>query len=196
MALLNSPGRHDPTRDLPSLGIRSVLGKMLGLVLTDRVYWAVKLASGQMYSELTLMNDPSFPAGKRPFDWALDLVANGEVKRIKELFLFCPPNRYNPAGQTARLPLLEPGTAFQFKVGFLDSNLAGGTRSFVAQVIGRVDDKETGDCTCFVWDGLACHGEGALLTPFSSNVYRFGTWRPEIAPIGQISFEVQGLSLG
>jgi hypothetical protein len=122
------------------------------------------------------------------------MVTTGDIKKIAELWLLCPPNKENPLGQVARLPITEPGTAFQFKIGFLDMGVSGtsGARSDrVAHLIGRVDDKETGDCTCFIWD----NDWQRLSQPWHSTVYAFGTWRPEIAALGRLSFDVLGLSL-
>src|SRR5690242_11064514 len=91
------------------------------LMKIDRSYWAVKLKNDQWLSEARLTYDKgSF----RHFDWSNDLVATGDVLKIKELWLLCPPNKFSPLGNTARLVIEEPGTAFQFKVGHADSNIA------------------------------------------------------------------------
>ncbi len=178
--------------------VRSILGNILSPLLVSVPFWAVKLDDGSFRSERDLVRDgnrqdePGRPAGKRPFDWALDLVQSGEIHRVKELWLFCPPDRLNPLGQTVRLPIIERGTAFQFKIGYFDSNIAAGERSCVAQVIGRVDNKETGDCICFIYDRVL----GGLIANWRSNVYHMGTWRPgEIAPMAAISPELHALSL-
>lgn len=162
--------------------ITSVLGSIVGVFLPDRPYWAVKLSTGKWACELDRRGD-------RPFDWTLDLIDTGDIKKIRELWLFCPPNPANPFGQTARLPITEPGTAFQFKVANLDA-FGGQGRSLASQVIGRVVDKHEQICECFVWDA----GLNALGT-YNTTIPNFGSWRPEIAPIATLSHEVLGLSL-
>jgi hypothetical protein len=168
--------------------IPSIFGSLIGRILPDRPYWAVKLTSGKMLTELDTQFD-HLHGYARPFDWTLDLVSTGDILKVTELWLFCPSNVLNPRGQIARLPIPEPGTAFQFKVGMMDAFGEPG-RGMIAQCIGRVDDKETGVCTCFVWDTQL----GALGT-WSSNIYAMGSWREDIGAIGAVSHDVLGLTL-
>lgn len=170
--------------------ITSVLGSTIGRFYGDRSYWAVKLSNGKFQSELDSVFDLAH-AGKRPFDWTLDLVATDDIMKVKELWLFCPPSSINPFGSTAHFPILIPGTAFQFKVSNMDSSLVASTKSMVSQVIGRVDDPATGDCTFFVYDAPL----NAMSFPLKTNINDFGSWREGIAPIKQLSFEVLGLRL-
>lgn len=164
--------------------ITTLLGSVIN-TLQPQAFWAVKLRNGTFRSELDRR-----PPG-RAFDWTLDLVDTGEVHQIRELWLICPPNRDNPLGQTARLPLRRPGTAFQLKVGMVHG-MGETSRTLVSQLIGRVDDPLTGACTCFVWDA-----DLRSLGTWQSAIYpRLGSWRAEIAPIGVLNEEILGLSLG
>ncbi len=180
--------------------VKTVLGSALSPFLIRHSIWAAKMLDGRFLSErdwVKVGNNPDdtrYPASKRPFDWTLDLVATGDIKKIAELWLLCPPTKESPLGECAKLPIVEPGTAFQLKVGFL--NTTGGTgvdtrEDRAAQVIGRVDDKETGECTCFIYDSEM----RKLSTPWHSTIYAFGTWRDGIAPLGRLSPDVLGLSL-
>lgn len=167
--------------------VTSVLGSVVGLLLPDRPYWAVKLASGKWACELDTRKGSD--GRVRGFDWTLDLIDNGDIARVRELWLFCPPNRQHPLGQTARLPIVEPYTCFQMKVGMVHA-FGASDRSMVSQLIGRVTNKVEGDCECFVWDAQL-----QAMGTWSSNVYRMGSWREGIAPPGDLSFEVLGLRL-
>jgi hypothetical protein len=161
------------------------------LLQIQRSYWAVKLASGEWICEARVHTDLR-TASERPFDWSNDLVANGEVKRIKELWLLCPPNATSPLGNTAMLPITEPGTAFQFKVAHAMSNFAESWRQADSHLIGRVTDKFTGDCECFIWDAqYAC----LIAPPWQTNVYQFGTWKESLAPRGELALATLGVDL-
>ena len=167
--------------------VQSVLGASLQIL--DFPYWAVKLRSRKWLCELDLRLD-SRSGVARPFDWTLDLVDTGDIKNVVELWLLCPPSAMNPRGNTARLPIIESGTAFQLKINSLDGF---GTmyKSMESILIGRVDDKTSGDCTCFIWDA----GLRVMSQPWKSSVYHIGSWREGIAPIGAISHAVMGLEL-
>lgn len=179
--------------------VTSFLGSLVAPFLIDEAFWAVKMQDGRFLSERDTVRDgnllegdlPLHRASKRPLDWTLDLVSTGDVLKIKELWLLCPPSLGNPLGQTARLPIVEPGTAFQFKVGYVDGNPGGTLRSRAHQLIGRVIDKESGTCECFLWDvGLQ------KLGMWNTSVYDFQSWRPEVAHVGALALDVLGLRLG
>lgn len=144
-------------------------------------YWQVVLSTGRILSELDIVSNQQIQ-GKRAADWTLDLISTGDISKVTEIHLISPG--YHPA----ILKITEPGTAFQFKNA---SVLAMGEtgRQLEAQIIGRVDDKVTGACTCYIWDRVLGLGK------YGSNINRFGTWRPGIAPIGALSQEVMGLKL-
>src|SRR5258708_25522014 len=106
-------------------------------------YWRVIFDTGRQLSERDLV------ASQRPADWTLDLVTTGDILRVRELHLIYP----GFFTRAAALKIVEPGTAFQFKTGGLTVEGDGTqSRQIFAQVIGRVDDKQTGDCTCWIWD--------------------------------------------
>lgn len=170
--------------------VRSVYGTPL-VIPTVLSYWAVKLSSGQWCTERDRVKDTRHPLGERPFDWTLDLVGTGDIARIRELWLLCPPTTFSPAGSTGHLLIKERGTPFQFKVKSTSglSPLVHAQRE--SQVIGRIDEKLSGRCTCFIYD----HEWEVLSTPYVTSIHNFGTWRPGIAPITNLSQEVLGFDL-
>lgn len=122
--------------------------------------------------------------GERLVDWTLDLSATGDLKRVKEVRLICPGLFTHGV-----LKFKESQTAFQFKNSSAVHDGQRQYRVLEAQVIGRVTDKVTGDCDCFIWDRTIG------LFKYQSNIRSFGAWRPGIAPIGELSQNVLGLSL-
>jgi hypothetical protein len=182
--------------------VETALGAVLHPFMIDYPVWAVKLTTGKFLSERDTVWDElqrSVGAGgvgvtryikpsKRPFDWTLDVVNNGDWKKIKELWMVCPPNTVSPLGNTAKLPITEPGTAFMFKTRHLS---IGPGKPEYHLIIGRVDNKITGDCTYFVYDCLL-HG---MSEPLQNNVYNFQSWRPEIGRIGMLGLDAIGLHL-
>jgi len=181
--------------------IEDLLGS--SLIKITRSYWAVKLQNDTWLCEARMKYDKgSF----RYFDWSNDLVATSDVLKIKELWLFCPPNKYSPLGNTARLIIEEPGTAFQFKVSHVDSNIARTYKTLQGHIIGKVTNKLTGDCDCFIWDPI----QNGLITPESkmfdqennlvyagkTSVYDFHSWRPgSIAHLGKLELNTLGVQL-
>lgn len=169
--------------------VSSQLGSQLAPFLVTEARWAVKLTTNRFLSERDIVTDPSHPRGERPFDWTLDLIATGDWKRLRELWLLCPPSPGNPLGQGAQLLIDRPGTAFQFKVAFVHGGAASGGQT-ACQIIGRVDDPLSGGCTCFAWDN-----ERQALVQFQTSVYEFTPWRPEIGRLHGLSHDALGLSL-
>jgi hypothetical protein len=203
----------------------ALVDDLLGCSILEivRSYWAAKLSTGEWVSEARFVHDWR-KGEKRSIDWMDDIVATNDHKKITELWLLCPPSHASPMGNTARLPITRPGTAFQFKTSTYDSRIAGrGIRTLQAHVIGRVENEE-GDCTCLAYDPV----EGGLVTPetraydkfgrimenddgtpfypLKTNVNRFGwrvhhgelvqaMWRPSIAPLGRIALDRVGISL-
>lgn len=194
----------------------TLIEELLGCPLLEitRSYWAAKLHTGEWVSEARTVHD-WYKGEPRQIDWYLDVVATGDHKRITELWLFCPPNKTSPTGNTVRMPITRPCTAFQFKVTTYDSPmLSPGIRTLQAQVIGRVEN-DAGDCTCFIWDEV----EDGLLTPEThiqgprkgtirrdnkgnpvcagkTNVTQFHSWRPSLAPIGLLALDRLGIMQG
>jgi hypothetical protein len=193
-----------------------LIDDLLGCPLLEitRSYWAAKLNTGEWVSEARFVHDWQ-QGTQRRIDWYLDLAATGDCKRITELWLLCPPSKTSPLGNTARLPIVRPSSAFQFKITMHDTPIVGpGVRSLQAHVIGRVDDEE-GNCTCFAWDEV----QDGLLTPetisydgdepfypLKTNVHHFGwrikgdrrvqgMWRPSLAPLGQLAIDRLGVTV-
>jgi hypothetical protein len=198
--------------------------ELLGCSLLEitRSFWAAKLNTGEWVSEARAVHD--FRQGtQRYIDWYLDLAATGDCKRITELWLLCPPSQTSPLGNTARLPIMRPNSAFQFKIATHDSQIVGdGIRTLQAHVIGRVDDEE-GNCTCFAYDPvedgmvtpettvydpatqhIQVNDDGTPYHPMKTNVKRFGwyikdgrqvqgMWRPSLAPLGQLALDRLGV---
>lgn len=151
-------------------------------------YWSVLLRTGKEWSERSLI--PTFIRGQRglrKLDWALDLVSTGDVHKIKELTLNCPD------GRKAVLEITEDMPAFQFKTKALDM-IGAGSAALEYHVIGRVIDKLTGRCECFIWDYRPEPGKPNLVA-YKSTIYNFGGWRPTVTPIGALGLEVQGFRL-
>lgn len=169
--------------------VTSVFGSVIGLFLPDRPYWAVKLRhTGKWLCELDMRNDVRLGM-RRPFDWTLDMVDTGDVCRIEQLWLFCPPSKQFPMGQSDYLVIPESGTAFQLKVGILHA-FGESSRVLASQLIGRVENKETGECSCLVWDVSL-----GVLGTWTSNIYEMGKWRDGMAPLGNLSQHVLGIQL-
>lgn len=169
--------------------ILSIGKSLIGTILPHRPYWAAKRADGTWLCELDSVYDLS-RAHYRPFDWTLDMVSTGDIKRLTELWLFSPPSRQYPFGQSNKL-LLTPGegSAFQLKVASMEA-WGGSGRTLDAMLIGKVTDKESGACECRVWDARL-----GMMGVWHSNVYEMGSWAPHIAPIHELSHEVLGLDL-
>ncbi len=180
--------------------VETALGAVLHPFMIDYPVWAVKLSTGKFLSERDMVWDElqrevgaggfkrGIEPGKRPFDWTLDIINNGDWKKIKELWMVCPPNPYSPLGNTAKLFITEPGTAFMFKTRHLS---IGFGKPEYHLIIGRVTDKITGDCEYFAYDCLL-NGMTVLM---QNNVYNFQSWRPEIGRIGPLALDVLGLHL-
>lgn len=145
----------------------------------DESFWSVILTTGKRYSELDVI-DTDLLRGRRPLDWYLDIVATGDVARIAELWL------HTPAGDVA-LKVTEPYSAYIFNSSLLSLN----GRSRVAQIIGRVDDKEAGTGVAFVWDVAMQQ----VYRDDQACVLDFAAWRPGIARIGALALANIGVRL-
>jgi hypothetical protein len=142
-------------------------------------YWKAILTSGRELSEVQLNRDTS---GKhRPIRWLEDIVSSGDGARIAELWLCTPQGE-------AALRIFEPYTAYQFNQNV--TTLKEGTRR-IAQIVGRVDNKETGQGIAFIWDTTT----QTLYKDDQASVLAFHAWRPGIAPIGALSLDVIGVRL-
>lgn len=159
-----------------------------------RSRWEVVLTTGKVITENQLVYDFS-RACHRQIDWALDLNTTGDLLKIKELWLVLPGGYKTALRDGVERPIMlqitEPGTAFQFKHALFDS-LGGDGKNVEAQVIGKITNKETGDCECWIWDKV----DG--LIEYKSNINNFGMWRRNtgLLPLTKLSIEVMGLRLG
>jgi hypothetical protein len=173
------------------MGINALLYLAQGLS-----YWKVKIRGRK--KELSEL-DTSFDLqrGVRPVDWILDVVGSGDNTRIEEITLCTPQGE-------VKMPIHEPRTAFQFKRGTMD--ILSNQRIIQAQIIGRLENRETGLCTACIWD-VAGHDqystEGVLL-PEKKHLYLdfvtyidgkigFQAWHEDIVPIGAMSRTVIGV---
>lgn len=168
------------------------LGSIISPMLMSKSCWAVKLSDDTFLSELDSRFDLAH-AGYRPFDWTLDLIDTGDILKVKELWLFAPPSANHPFGMSRFLTIEEPGTAFQFKVANVDV-MGAWQKTMVNQIIGKVTDKQSGACSCWIWDCVRQE-----IQEYKSSIYAFGSWRADgvgqIAPIGRLSHEVMGFRL-
>src|SRR6266704_2936238 len=161
----------------------------IGDAIDPRIaYWSVLLSTNKTWSEHSLVaSNIKGQRGLRKLDWSNDIVSTGDIHKIKELRLHCPD------GRVATLEITEDMPAFQFKTKSLDMLGASGT-GLEFQVIGRVIDKATGRCECFIWDYRPKPGEQHLIA-YTSTIYKFGGWRDTVTPLGALGLEVQGFRL-
>jgi hypothetical protein len=190
--------------------MRSALGAIIGDIRVKRSYWTVELQDGRLFSELDMRRDLRFHqwGGERPFDWTLDLVDSGDIRRVKRITLYSPPYEQFRYGAISSFDVKEPGTVFQFKVAQRLFNTPPSPPKLqcsvalpphpslehveqVAQIIGVVTNKERGTCECAIWDGM----RHMLYWPFVTSVYAFESWRPGIAAPGPINLHAVGLDL-
>lgn len=171
------------------MGVATSLLAVADAIDPRLAYWSVLLSTGKTRTERDLV--PTFRAGQRGvrrLDWTLDLVATGDSRRIREIALCCPD------GRRATLDIVESGTVFQFKTAALDGLLSAGERRLEFQAIGRVTDKASGTCECFVWDYRPAPGQPQLLA-YKSTIMAFGSWRASLTPLGALGLDVQGFRL-
>lgn len=147
-------------------------------------YWRVLLSTGRVWSQLDMVNDPL--RGRRSVDWYLDLVGSGDARRIRELWI------HTPKGDAA-LKITQPGTAYQLNAASLALDMAAGStgRQKDAQIIGRVDNRETGEGIAYIWD---VHMQ-QLYKDEQASVKHFSGWRPGIADLGTLAFDAMGVCL-
>jgi hypothetical protein len=149
-------------------------------------YWRVTLTTGKIINEGQLSFD--FLRGTRNVAWLEDIVGSGDYKNIREITLCTPEGEVT-------LPIFEPYTAFQLQRG--TTNLFTGGRIANCQIIGRLEDRESGACTAVIWDmqgeqqtnGTCKH----LYIDHSTTVRAFSAWREGVAPIGTLDYKVVGL---
>lgn len=147
-------------------------------------YWSVVLSNNRVWSQLDMVSDTL--RGRRGIDWYLDLVATGDARRIKELYI------HTPRGD-AGLRIDVPGTAYQLNAAALCLDMSAGTsgRQRDAQIIGRVDDRDTGVGIAYIWDVAMQR----LYKDEAASVRNFAGWRPGIAALGALATEAMGVAL-
>lgn len=150
------------------------------IIRTYETLWEVELTSGKKIKENQLSFD--FLRGSRRIDWALDIISTGDIHNIKMLYL------HTPRG-LQWIEIREKDTAFQFKRGTqmffqVGDNVAN------AHIIGRIEDKETGNCSAIVYDYFT--KETYFL---GTNIFNFGSWREGVAPVGPMNLDVLGIKL-
>lgn len=151
-----------------------------------RSFWQVKLTTGKTVTEGQVSFD--LIRGPRNVIWLEDICGSGDNRHIREITL-CTP------GGDITLPITEPYTAFQFQMGTVA--FFGGEKIPNAQVVGRVNNRETGECTCAIWDvqgeeqadGTRKH----LFVDHKTTVRAFASWRGGIPDIGTLAYEMVGL---
>jgi len=143
-------------------------------------FWKVTLDSGKHLREDQVVSD--LLRGTRSVNWHLDIAATNDCAHIKELTL-C-----TPAGERT-LGITDPYTAFQFSQGTM-SIMSGGRRAN-AQIIGRVDDKEIGTCTCIIWNAV----DQILHVKHVTNIHNFTSWRRGTPDLGIINYQAMGVRL-
>lgn len=162
----------------------------LHALVSGRSYWGIALrrtpeAKNEWRSELDTKVSVRDAWGGN-LQWYDDIVATGDIRYVKELWLFCPRSKNTPVGATCELDIHPGQYAFQIKGAAC--NIAGGGRYDTWQLIGRVDNPITGDSTCYVWDYLdgRCYKH-------QMNILRPVPWREHGPRIGQLNLNVVGL---
>lgn len=150
-----------------------------------RSYWKVQLSTGKTVVEGQLSFD--FLRGTRNVDWHLD-ICSGDAKHIQEITLCTPQGEFS-------LAISAPYTAFQFQMGTL--SFFSGTRIANAQIIGRVDNPENGECTAHIWDNQGEEIEEGvykhLFLNHKTSIHCFETWRAGIPSPGKLAAEMMGV---
>jgi hypothetical protein len=154
-----------------------------GKLLRGESYWSVVLTSGKTITEGELSFD--FLRGTRSIDWYLDIASTEDCKRIKEITLHTPVENI-----TLAIPGTppEPYCVFQLKRGTKLLNTGANVAN--AHIIGRVDDKATGDCTVVIWDAI----ERRTYTHIT-NIHNFSAWREGVCSVGAIAYQYMGVRL-
>ncbi len=155
-------------------------------LFTIEPYWRVHLSTGKTLTKHQMVWDQMF--GKwRELDWSLDLIATGDILRIKELHLVYPGFR-----RSVGLHITEPGSAFQFcrQAKSVDMSTGLLMDNVEAQIIGRVTDKVNGLCEGYIWDRV-----NGLIGYEDVSIYAFPSWRTGLMPSGRLALDVLGLRL-
>jgi len=142
-------------------------------------YWEVTLKSGKKIHEGQVCVD--FLHGSHNISWIEDIIGSGDNKNILEVSLVTPKGKIS-------IPILEPYTCFQLQRG--TTSLLTNEKIQNCQIIGRVDDRDTGACISVIWDNLS---DQKLYVDHFTTVKHFAKWREGIADIGPLNYDVVGL---
>ena len=152
-------------------------------------FWKVTLQSGRTLSELDVVSIPVIDAKDpekkwfvRRYEWLEDLIGSSDIRNVKEVMLCTPKGVFG-------LKITEPYTVFQLSRG--TASLLEGERHKNAQIIGRVDDKDTGASTAYVWD---VQEQEAYQVTFSIHD-GFPAWREGVIPVGALNLKAMDVRL-
>lgn len=172
------------------MGLSSSLNALADILDPTQAYWTIKLKSGKVWSEHSLVTtNKAGQKGFRLLDWGDDIVSTGDVHKVTEIRMHCPDG-----GPDAVLEIADGMEPFQFKARTINMLGAGGN-NLEYMVIGRVTDKATGECECFIWDYRPTPEMTSHLLAFQTNIHNFGSWRDTVTPVGALSLDVQGFRL-
>lgn len=157
-----------------------ILSPQTHKLLRGESCWKILLTSGKTITE----DQRSFDLlrGHRLVNWFLDIASTGDCARIKELTLCTPAGEHT-------LTIAEPYSAFQFSQNTM--GLLSGERQQCAQIIGRVDDKATGACSCIIWDAL----DHTVHTNHRTNIHDFTSWRRGTPDLKALNYPAMGVRL-
>jgi len=153
----------------------------------NRAYWKVELSTNQIWCELDERLE-ILPASRQELQWYDDIVATGDVLKIRHLWLYGPRTEKTPQGGTIRFEIKESGTAFCWHGATF--NLGNGRRLPSYLACGRVLDKMLGICELGIWDYKT-----SQLYIGKTNITDIGKWREDGPPVGKLDFERIGLRL-
>lgn len=156
-------------------------------LLRGQSYWKIVLDSGKEIVEGQHSFD--FLRGMRSVDWYLEVASTTDCAHISELILCTPVGEFSLFAHRNAVGGVEPYSLFQFKQGI--APLFGGERAFHAQIIGRVDEREQGSCTCIIWNAL----ETTIHTSHRTTLHNFSSWRRGTPHLGAINYAEMGVRL-
>ncbi len=161
----------------------TTLSRTVKAFVVGESYWKVTFQSGRELSELdtkTVLDGRVIRV--RSVEWLEDLIGAGDIKNIKEVTLCTPKGE-------AHLLITEPYTVFQLSRG--TSSLFTGERLKNAQIIGRINNKSTGDATAYIWDV-----QDQNLYELTFNIHDgIPAWRESVIPIGMINLKTMDVRL-
>jgi len=125
----------------------------------------------------------------RTLDWHDDIVMLNDCKRIRELRVYAPPHGRSPIGCVGTLRTREPSC--MFVISGRIANVFAGEKHITYQLIGKVTNKNNGQCECFIWDNVM----QAFSEPYLTSVFDFKPWASHVGLRGRLNLEHLGLEL-